>query len=103
MDRQKSKHAIGECARSGQKMLLKDMVEDGYYPGTWVHPDWYDGPHPQESLPDIFEDPSINNPSPPNNQENTIIRWPCFDINSLSNIPPANATFFVGDVEVILS
>jgi hypothetical protein len=40
--------AIGFCQRSGIKMLLKDMVEDGHIRGLMVHPDWWEPRHPQE-------------------------------------------------------
>ena len=42
----KGKWALGECARSGRKMLLRNMIADGYYPNLIVDPEWYDPKHP---------------------------------------------------------
>jgi hypothetical protein len=50
------KLAWGECARSGRKMLHKDMVRDGYHPNLMVEPAWYESRHPQEILASV-EDP----------------------------------------------
>ena len=60
----KGKFAVGECARSGRKMLLKDMVSDGYYPSLIVDPEWYEGKHPQESLPEIEDPVALWRPAP---------------------------------------
>jgi hypothetical protein len=56
--------AVGICRRSGIKMLRKDMVEDGYYPGLMVHPDWADGRHPQERLPKLADPVTLYKPAP---------------------------------------
>lgn len=58
------KHAVGECARSGRKMLLRDMVSDGYYPNLLVDPAWREEKHPQEYLPKIEDPTSLYRPSP---------------------------------------
>ena len=58
------KFAVGECARSGRKMLLKDMMADGYYPSLIVDPAWYEPRHPQESLPEIQDPVSLWRPAP---------------------------------------
>ena len=58
------KFAVGECARSGRKMLLKDMMADGYYPSLIVDPAWYEAKHPQESLPEIQDPVSLWRPAP---------------------------------------
>ncbi len=55
---------MGECARSGRKMMLKDMVSDGYYPSLIVDPEWYEGKHPQESLPEIEDPVALWRPAP---------------------------------------
>ena len=60
----KGKFAVGECARSGRKMLLKEMVSDGYYPSLVVDPAWYEGKHPQESLPEIEDPVALWRPAP---------------------------------------
>lgn len=59
-------HALGECARSGIKMLRRDMVRDGHYPHMLVHPSWWEPRHPQETLP-AFDDPeALRDPAPEN-------------------------------------
>lgn len=45
-------------------MLLKDMVSDGYYPSLVVDPAWYEGKHPQESLPEIEDPVALWRPAP---------------------------------------
>ncbi len=65
------KYAVGECARSGRKMLLKDMVADGYYPSLMVDPAWYEAKHPQESLPEIQDPVSLWRPAPEREQGTT--------------------------------
>lgn len=44
--------------------MLKDMVSDGYYPSLVVDPSWYEGKHPQESLPEIEDPVSLWRPAP---------------------------------------
>lgn len=60
----KGTRAWGICARSGRKMLLRDMVWDGQYPNLKVDPAWYDPKHPQEMLPAIEDPIALANPSP---------------------------------------
>lgn len=60
----KGTHAVGICARSGRKMLLRDMVSDGQYPALMVDPAWRDVKHPAETLR-VFEDAvALRNPAP---------------------------------------
>ena len=70
----KGKFAVGECARSGRKMLLKHMVSDGYYPSLVVDPAWYEGKHPQESLPEIEDPVSLWRPAPERDQSGATFR-----------------------------
>jgi len=37
----RGRNAVAECQRSGQKMLYRDLVEDGHVPGLLVHPNWW--------------------------------------------------------------
>ncbi len=60
----RGKWALGECARSGRKMLLRNMVADGYYPNLIVDPQWYEPKHPQESLPSLKDPVSLFRPAP---------------------------------------
>lgn len=60
----RGKWALGECARSGRKMLLRNMVADGYYPNLIVDPMWYEPKHPQESLPSLKDPVTLFRPAP---------------------------------------
>lgn len=60
----RGKRAWGECARSGRRMLLADMVADGYYPDLLVDPNWRDERHPQEHLPGLHDPQTLYRPSP---------------------------------------
>ncbi len=57
---------MGQCARSGRWMMLKDMVRDGRYPNLMVDPDWYEGVHPQERLIPMDDPVALRRPSPIN-------------------------------------
>jgi len=70
----KGKWALGECRRSGRKMLLRNMVADGYYPNLIVDPEWYEPKHPQESLPKVRDPTSLFRPAPDQDQSNATIR-----------------------------
>jgi len=60
----KGRRAIAECQRSGQKMLYRDLVEDGHVAGLLVHPDWWEPKHPQE-IPVEIDDPiALYRPAP---------------------------------------
>lgn len=52
--------------RSGRKMLLRDMVQDGYYPNLIVDPAWAEEPHPQEHLPPLMDAQQLFRPAPEN-------------------------------------
>lgn len=54
--------AWGECARSGQRMLLKDMVEDPLT-GLMVAPDWCEPPLMRPAT-DIFDGVQLERPAP---------------------------------------
>ncbi len=69
----KGKWAVGECARSGRKMLLRNMVADGYYPNLIVDPAWYEPKHPQESLPKVKDPTVLYRPAPERDKVNAII------------------------------
>lgn len=60
----KGKFAVGICARSGIKMRLLDMVEDGYKPGLMVHPAWRDEKHPQERPVKATDPQALKRPAP---------------------------------------
>jgi len=56
--------AWGECARSGRRLLLRDMVQDGRYPGMLVDPDWWEGEHPQEKPVKVDDPVALRRPAP---------------------------------------
>lgn len=57
--------AWGECARSGKRVLLREMVEDGYIPGLMVARDWYEPAHPQDiPITDIADPVALLHPAP---------------------------------------
>lgn len=60
----KGRNAVGICARSGRKMLLRDMVPDGYKPGLMVDPAWRDTKHPQERPVTTEEGIALRRPAP---------------------------------------
>lgn len=70
----KGKWALGECRRSGRKMLLRNMVADGYYPNLIVDPEWYEPKHPQESLPSVRDPVSLFRPAPDQDRVSAVIR-----------------------------
>ena len=67
----KGRHALGECARSGRKMFLNDMISDGYYPNLVVDPAWYEPKHPQEALPSVSDPIVLFRPAPEREQGTT--------------------------------
>ena len=67
------KWALGECARSGRKMLLRNMIADGYYPNLIVDPMWYEPKHPQESLPSVHDPVTLFRPAPDRDQSGAVI------------------------------
>lgn len=56
--------AWGECQRSGRKMLLRDMVEDGQVQGLLVDPEYYEPKHPQEAVPLVDDPIALYKPAP---------------------------------------
>lgn len=71
--------AWGHCERSGKKLLLRDMVEDGHQKGLQVAPDWYEPRHPQEYIPRVEEAVALRFPSPARNRVPYTVRFPMLD------------------------
>lgn len=91
---------IGYCARSGKKMLLSEMVEDGYYPGLLVDPEWRDAEHPLDT-PTIFVDETVvDRPAPRNYAENQTIYFPTYNDQFAVNRPIIGFGF-TGTVDVL--
>ena len=57
-------NAIAECQRSGQKMMYRDLLEDGHIEGLLVHPDWWEPKHPQEIPVEVTDPIALYRPSP---------------------------------------
>lgn len=66
----KGKWAVGICGRSGKKMLLKDMVEDGDIKGLLVDPAWRDIAHPADKPVDLSEGIALKKPAPDTDNDN---------------------------------
>lgn len=60
----KGKNAVGICQRSGKKLPLKQLVEDGDIPGLLVDPDWRDISHPAERPIRTKEGIALRKPAP---------------------------------------
>lgn len=58
------RRAWGICARSGRKMLLRNMTFDGRYPNLRVDPAWWEGRHPLEFLAKVDDPIALYRPSP---------------------------------------
>lgn len=66
----KGRKAWGLCARSGRRMLLKNMVEDGET-HLLVDPAWRDTYHPQKKIVNLEEGIALKRPAP-NNEDDSI-------------------------------
>jgi hypothetical protein len=60
----KGTHALGQCARSGRVMPLRDLVEDGQRPGMLVDPAYRDIPHPAEKPIDADDAVALRRAAP---------------------------------------
>lgn len=60
----RGRNAKAECMRSGQKMMYRDLVEDGHIHGLLVHPDWWEPKHPQEIPINVVDPVALYRPSP---------------------------------------
>lgn len=56
--------AWGICGRSGQRMLLKDMIFDGRFPAMRVHPSWWEPKDPLEYAPKLEDPIALWRPAP---------------------------------------
>lgn len=76
----RGRYALGECARSGRKMLLKDMVRDGYQPNLLVDPAWYEPEHPLEDLQPVDDPVALYRPSPRRDSIDAEVAFPLYDV-----------------------
>ena len=73
--------ALGRCARSGRKMLLRDMVRDGYEPNLLVDPKWYEPPEPAERLYPTEDAIALRVSAPESSRQITnIVTWPNYSV-----------------------
>lgn len=87
--------AWGECARSGIRMLLKDMVEDPRT-GLLVAPDWAEPPDPQPPI-DIFDGIALERPAPDLDQIGTVVfPGPLADPATGDPLRPLFSKYFLG-------
>jgi len=95
-------NAVGVCARSGRKMRLSDMVEDGYLPGLMVDPAWREPEEPQETFITPIDEASVDNPSPENIRLNNELVFPTYASDfSLNNVFEANVE--IGDATILIA
>jgi hypothetical protein len=45
--------AYGECQRSGERVNVEDLVDDGHLKGLKVARWWYEPEHPQDRAPSL--------------------------------------------------
>lgn len=92
--------AWGECARSGRRMLLKDMVEDPRT-GLLVDPSWAEDPDPLPPA-NIIDGISLHRPAPSHDREGVeFVYGYAFDLASGESAPPLIALFAMGTPTVI--
>lgn len=71
--------AWGECQKTGRRMLINNMVRDGYYK-VIVDPRAYDPPEPTERPIPVVDAIAINNPAPDVDRQLTVITYPLYDV-----------------------
>ncbi|MGZ8432766.1 MAG: hypothetical protein ACXWYM_00280 [Candidatus Binatia bacterium] len=88
--------AWGRCARSGRRMLINRMVEDGRFPGLLVDPNWRESKHPQDELMPIDGDPvSLHRAAPDYERVKTVVFFPNYAlIENRTNSPLALNMYF---------
>lgn len=75
------KKAWGQCARTGKRMLLKDMVPDGRFPGLLVDPAAWEDKHPQETLKPLPPEPqAVRRPAPDRDRPVSVVTFPGYDL-----------------------
>lgn len=72
----------GECARSGRRMHLKDMVPDGDIEGILVAPRWREPSDPQESFTPLIDNVTVQHPAPDLDRVGYTVNWPTYDLET---------------------
>lgn len=92
--------ALGECARSGKRLLLRDMVEDPLT-GLMVDPDWAEPPlmRPPE---DIYDGVALDRPAPDLDRI-PVEAFPGTGLNPATGEPfrPCIGKFYLGQVRAV--
>jgi len=97
----RGRRAWGEDARSGKRLLRKDMIEDGYVPGLLVAPDEYDPPHPQDKPVKVSDAMAIRRPAPRRDKASDVYGPDeRFDDEQLTRKEPLAATASLGPVSI---
>lgn len=79
-------HATGYCQRSGDRVLLSELVHDGYRKNLLVTKEMRDIAHPQERPVSVVERLHLDDPAPQN------------DIDVASDVPGTlAANLFAGE------
>jgi hypothetical protein len=78
----KGRDAWGECGRSGDRVRLNDMVEDGYVKGLMVSRRWYEPPDPRKDPQPIVDSIALRNPSPELDREITVVTLPNYSFEA---------------------
>ena len=92
----------GICQKSGMRVRRVDMVEDGYYKGLMVAPQYYDPPHPQERIMPIVDTEAIEKPYPDLDAIGQTLTFPFYDMVTDTTYAGANMSLQVGTIELDL-
>lgn len=94
--------AWGECARSGQRLLLKDMVEDPLT-GLLVAPDWAEPPLMRPPT-DLIDGVALERPAPDLDHYGVdIYIQNCYDLKADSPPRPLTMFFELGTATVMVT
>lgn len=72
--------AWGECGRCGSRVLLRNMISDGYIDNLIVCRSCYEPPDYSESLQPLDDPVSVDRPAPSNNRVGVEITFPNYDV-----------------------
>lgn len=74
--------AWGICQRCGQRHYLRNLVEDGQYPGLRVCTECYEPKQPQEYPVNVTDPEALRKPSPDIDRPAVTLSWPSYDVVS---------------------
>lgn len=80
--------AWGQDARTGERVLLRDLVRDGQT-GLPVTRESYEPEHPQETPPDVFDPQVLRRPAPDRDRPAYHVSWPTAPFDELWRSYPA--------------